>query len=90
MDAEGGLWVAEIQAAQIIRFAPDGRVTATIKTPMTKPTSVMFGGPDLRTLFVTSMKYGLEDDDLVRQPLAGATFAVDAGVAGLPEPRFAG
>jgi len=50
----------------------------------------MFGGQGLRTLFITSMKNGLTDAQLAEQPLAGGIFAVDVGVAGLPEPTFAG
>lgn len=90
VDAEGGLWIAEITAGQVVRFAPDGTEWAAAKTPMSKPTSVMFGGTELRTLYVTSMQHGLSDDELAREPMAGATVALDVGVAGLPEPRFAG
>lgn len=90
VDADGGLWVAEISAGQIVRFAPDGTEAATLRTPMSKPTSVMFGGPDLRTLFVTSMRYGLNEAALADEPQAGCTITVRPGVAGLPEPRFGG
>lgn len=90
VDAEGGLWVAEISAGQVVRFAPDGTETAVLKCPVSRPTSVMFGGPDLRTLFVTSMRHGLDEQALAGEVLAGATVALDPGVAGLPEPRFAG
>jgi L-arabinonolactonase len=50
----------------------------------------MFGGPDLATLYVTSARMDLGDDALAAQPQAGGVFALDAGVRGLPEPRFAG
>ncbi len=90
VDSEGYLWVAEISAGQVVRFAPDGREAAVIKTPMTRPTSVMFGGPDLLTLYVTSMRYGLDDAAAAHEPTAGGTIALCPGVAGLLEPRFAG
>lgn len=48
------------------------------------------GGSDLRTLFVTSALDGLDPAQHFREPLAGHLFAIDAGIAGLPEPRFAG
>jgi sugar lactone lactonase YvrE len=57
---------------------------------MQKPTSVMFGGPDLSTLFVTSMQFGLTPDQLSAQPQAGALLQLDVGVKGLPENMFAG
>ena len=90
VDAEGGLWVAEIGAGQVVRFDPTGREISAIKMPVSKPTSVTFGGRDLRTLFVTSMRYGLTDADLARESLAGGVFAISPGVAGLPATRFGG
>jgi len=50
----------------------------------------MFGGPDLSTLFVTSMQFGLAPDQLLAQPQAGALLQLDVGVKGLPEHMFAG
>jgi len=54
-----------------------------------RPTSCMFGGPDLRTLFITSARHGIDPDALERQPLAGSIFALELTVPGLPEPTFA-
>jgi sugar lactone lactonase YvrE len=46
----------------------------------------MFGGADLSTLYVTSASM-----DLTPPPQqAGGVFALEPGVRGLPEPRFAG
>jgi L-arabinonolactonase len=55
-----------------------------------KPTSCMFGGPDLKTLYVTSAIWDLNPADLEKQPQAGGLFALDVGIGGVPEPRFAG
>jgi len=90
VDSEGGLWVAEVDAGRVVRFDPSGREMLAVPLPVSLPTSVMFGGPDLRTLFVTSMRYGLSAEQLAREPRAGCVFAVDAGLAGLPPMRFAG
>jgi sugar lactone lactonase YvrE len=90
VDAEGGLWVAEIGAGQVVRFDPAGREVLTVALPVSKPTSVTFGGPDLRTLFVTSMRYGLSDEARAEEPLAGGVFAFDAEVGGLPAAAFGG
>ena len=89
-DAEGGLWVAEISAGQVVRFNSSGQEVAAVSLPVSKPTSIAFGGPGLRTLFVTSMRYGLSSDELAREPQAGCVFAVDVGIAGLPFARFGG
>ena len=90
IDAEGGLWVAEVGDWHVRRYGPDGKLDREIRVPMQKPTSVMFGGPDLRTLFVTSMQFGLTPDQLSAQPQAGALLQLDVGVKGLPENMFAG
>jgi sugar lactone lactonase YvrE len=45
-----------------------------------------FGGPDLRTLFITTSREGLHDPE----PAAGAVFALEPGVTGLPALPYAG
>ena len=54
------------------------------------PTMCALGGPDLRTLFVTSARQQRDDDELARLPQSGGIFAMRVDVPGLPEPRFAG
>jgi len=50
----------------------------------------VFGGADLRTLFVTTARHRLSDSQLESEPLAGSVLAVEPGVAGLAGNRFAG
>ena len=89
VDAEGFLWSAQFKASQVVRYAPDGRVDRVIAMPVDKPTAVAFGGPDLRTLYITTASQQMTADELAAMPLAGALLATDPGVRGLPEPRFA-
>lgn len=89
VDAEGHLWVAEIDGSRVARYAPDGKLAGEIMLPVRKPTSVMFGGKDYATLFITSMSYGLTEDALATtQASAGLLLAIEVGVRGLPEPTF--
>ena len=90
IDAEGFLWNAHWDGWRLVRYAPDGRVDRIVPLPVQKPTSCMFGGPDLSTLYVTSAIWDLGAEALKGQPHAGGVFALDVGVRGLPEPRFAG
>jgi sugar lactone lactonase YvrE len=90
VDAEGCLWNAQWDAWRVVRYRPDGTIDRTIRMPVSRPTSCMFGGPDLTTLYVTSAIWDPADPRLVDEPLAGSLFAIDVGVRGLPEPRFAG
>lgn len=90
VDAEGYLWQALVYAGQLVRYTPDGQVDRIIEMPVKKVTSVMFGGPELDVLYVTSMAR----PPLPRFPgdgqLRGALFAVhDLGVRGIAERRFA-
>lgn len=90
VDAEGFLWNAQWDGWRVVRYDPEGRIERTIELPVQKPTSCMFGGPDLSTLYVTSAIWDLKGPALAAQPWAGNVLAIDVGVRGLPEPRFAG
>jgi sugar lactone lactonase YvrE len=61
-----------------------------VRLPVSQPTSCAFGGEGLRTLYVTTATQTLNAVERAEQPLAGALLALDVGVAGLPEPMFAG
>jgi sugar lactone lactonase YvrE len=43
-----------------------------------------FGGPDLRTLYVTTARQHRPDEELAREPLAGCVLALRVEVPGLP------
>ncbi|MFJ6453907.1 SMP-30/gluconolactonase/LRE family protein [Paenarthrobacter sp. NPDC091669] len=89
VDAEGFLWEAHVFAGKLNRYAPDGTLERSINMPVRKVTSVMFGGPNLDTLFVTSMGRSPKPQFPEDGPLRGAVFAVEGlGVRGLPAYRF--
>ena len=90
IDEEGFIWNAQWDGWRVVRYAPDGRIDRIVEMPVQKPTSCMFGGPDLATLYVTSAIWDLTPDKLKDQPAAGGLFALDLGIRGVPEPRFAG
>ena len=90
VDADGGVWVALVMVGRLVRFAPDGRLLQTLQLPVPYPTCPCFGGPDLATLYVTSIRSSgnLLHSDL---PEAGAMVAVEGlGLRGLPEVPYAG
>ncbi len=89
LDAEGGLWLACYFSGALLRYAPDGRREEVVEMGVTNPTCPTFGGPDLRTLYVTSATHLLTDEQLAGEPHAGALLAFEPGVAGLPANRFA-
>jgi sugar lactone lactonase YvrE len=58
--------------------------------PVTHPTMPCFGGPGLRTLYVTSLRDGVPDEVLARTPQAGGVFSLEPGVAGAPVGLYGG
>lgn len=88
MDEEGFLWNARWGGGRVIRYAPDGRVDRELFLPVEQPSSCAFGGPDRKTLFVTSARQELEG--LAPDSLDGSVFAVRVDVAGMPMTPFAG
>jgi sugar lactone lactonase YvrE len=49
-----------------------------------------FGGPDLRTLYVTSARQMRDADELARLPHSGGIFSMRVDIPGMPESLFAG
>jgi len=90
VDCEGYLWNAQWDGWRIVRYAPDGGIDQIIPMPVQCPTSCSFGGPDLKTLFVTSARDGLTPQQREAQPQAGGLFALPVDVAGSPPLYFEG
>ena len=90
VDAEGCYWLAHVRGSEVCRYTPKGELDMVIELPVSKPTMCAFGGTDLKTLFITSISYGLSEEELAPQPLAGALFAIKLDVQGLAEAKFAG
>jgi sugar lactone lactonase YvrE len=88
-DIAGGYWSAGISAARLNRFDADGRLVQKIELPASRPTMPCFGGPDMRTLFVTTARHGLDAAALARHPDAGRLLALRVSVPGVPVSRFA-
>lgn len=90
-DAQGRLWIAHWGGGCVSCHDPDdARELLRVEVPASQVTNVAFGGPDLRTLFVTSACVGLGDARRACEPLAGALFAIDTDATGLPAQPFAG
>jgi sugar lactone lactonase YvrE len=89
VDAAGCLWVALVQVGKIARFTPDGELDRLIDAPTDLPSCVAFGGPDLSTLYVTSIKDSGSGRAISRHADGGFLFAIEGlGVRGIPEARF--
>jgi sugar lactone lactonase YvrE len=84
MDSDGYLWNARYGGGCVVRVAPSGKVDRVIEMPVPNVTTCTFGGPDLRTLYITTARGGT--GDALR--LSGGLFALPVDVPGMPENRF--
>ena len=86
VDSQGYLWSARWGGSRVIRYAPDGLIDREIMVPASQITCPAFGGPDLKTLYLTSANKNLSAAALASEPHAGSVFSIRVDVAGQPEP----
>ena len=84
VDQEGFVWSAHWGGGCAVRYDPDGRIERRIELPASNVTSLAFGGPDYRTLFITTAGGDVRDRN---GSGAGALFCATPGVRGKPEFR---
>ena len=87
-DQAGGVWVALWGGGAVRRYDADGVVTDVVPVPVTYPTSLAFGGADLRTLYVTTSSAHLHPPDA--EPVAGSVLAFRTDAPGVPVGVFRG
>lgn len=88
VDVQGNYYCALFEGARILKIAPDGTVLAEIPVPAQCPTMPCFGGPGLKTLFVTTARDKRPEAELQRWPQSGCVFAMPVEVPGLPVQFF--
>ena len=89
VDADGGYWATLVYGSAIRRYLPDGSVDRHIELPFANPTNAAFGGPGLRTLFVTTTQMiARSGNPNLGQAMLGGVYTMDVGLAGLAEPRL--
>jgi sugar lactone lactonase YvrE len=89
LDAEGMLWIAHWGGACVSRWNPQtGQMIGKVEVPCLQVTSVAFGGEDLSTLYITTVREWLDDETLEKYPNSGGLFAVKPGVKGISANYF--
>jgi sugar lactone lactonase YvrE len=86
IDSAGYMWNARWNGSCVLRIAPDGTIDRQIDLPVSRVTCPAFGGPDLKTLYITSAREGMTPEQLEAEPLAGSVFSIEVDVPGQPEP----
>ncbi|MET0435883.1 MAG: SMP-30/gluconolactonase/LRE family protein [Devosia sp.] len=80
-DVEGNYWSAGPSASRINRFSATGELLDWVDMPLKFPTMPCFGGPDMKTVFVTSLNSREEERDGIVQFLVDVP-GVPVGVFG--------
>ena len=75
--ADGTVWVAMAHGGRVAAFSPEGEEIASIPVPLPMVTSVCFGGPGLRDLYVVTGSRGGPHEN------CGAVFRLRADRPGL-------
>lgn len=90
VDDTGAIWIACVGGASLVRISPTGAIDRLVELPVESPTMPAFGGPDLRSMFITSIGAATSASSPVVGAHDGAVLAWDPGVQGIPEPSFEG
>ncbi|MEO1029982.1 MAG: SMP-30/gluconolactonase/LRE family protein [Bacteroidota bacterium] len=89
IDADDMVWVGMWNGNAVIRFNPKtGALLEKIDVPAHNVTSCAFGGDHLETLYITTAKLDMTDEELKKYPLAGSLFKVKPGVKGVKSNAF--
>lgn len=84
VDVEGAYWVAMFEGQRLLRLSPEGTLLREVRLPVRCATMPCFGGPDLKTLYITTARENRPPAELADQPWSGCVLALDVDVPGLP------
>lgn len=88
VDSEGAYWCAMYEGGRLLRLAPSGEILRDIELPVRCPTMIAFGGPQFRTLYITTVSHKRPPDELARYPLSGFVLEMETDVPGLAEHAY--
>ena len=92
VDAEGNVYIAIFAGGRIEKISPKGKLLAVIELPVPNITCCTFAGEDLQTLYITTARTRMTDEQLAAKPEAGGLFALrmpSHHAPGILEPRYA-
>ncbi|MCK7615716.1 SMP-30/gluconolactonase/LRE family protein [Roseibium sediminicola] len=88
VDTEGFVWASMYGGWSVNRYSPDGTLDRKIDLPVPMPTALTFGGPELKTLYVTSTYLRMPAGYSSIAPQAGNLIRIETEVIGMPAVRF--
>lgn len=88
VDSEDAYWCAMYEGGRLLRLSPAGEVLQEVILPARCPTMMAFGGEDLRTLYITTVREKRGAAELERYPLSGCILSLRVDVPGRIEPAY--
>ncbi len=88
VDSEGAYWCAMYEGGRLIRLSPNGETLQEVLLPVRCPTMVAFGGPDLRTVYITTVRHKRSNAELKQYPLSGYLLSLRVDIPGRIEPAY--
>jgi sugar lactone lactonase YvrE len=85
VDSQGCLWTGLFGGWAARRYSPQGQLLEVVSFPVANVTKLAFAGSDLRTVYATTARKGLDSPALAAQPLAGGLFRFQADTPGQPQ-----
>ncbi|MCH7323147.1 SMP-30/gluconolactonase/LRE family protein [Solibacillus sp. MA9] len=91
IDSDGDIWIAIWGGGKVIRFNPQRReIVSEIIVPAPYVTSCSFTGEFLDTLWITTAKSDLSEEQLQKYPLSGSVFVVKTNSKGAKSSLYRG
>ena len=91
IDQEGMLWIAHWDGGCVGRWHPElGQLITKVDIPAPRVTSCTFGAKEMTTLYVTTARVELSQEQLSQFPLSGSVFAIDTNTKGSSVSLFKG
>ena len=81
IDTDGCIWNCRYGGSCVVRFDPNGNVDQVFEMPVKNITNCIFGGNDMRTLFITTASNNGND----QHELDGSVFALNLNYEGLED-----
>ena len=82
VDADGFVWSNTVGLGQSRRYDPNGKLERILQLPLPRATDYTFGGPERKTLYITTARETMTPEQLAKAPLFGSVFAHGSAVAG--------
>ena len=84
VDTQGNYYVAMFEGARLLKLSASGELLTEFAVPAQCPTMPCFGGPDLKTLYLTTARANRSAQELQIYPDSGCVFSLRVEVPGLP------